>query len=384
MTTRSLKTSHAPAPRSSPAVVKRQAEHFTADPLLRSAVDTGPNFFVILNPDRQIVFANRPLLDALGLQSEKDVLGLRAGELLGCIHSGRNPAGCGTTRFCTKCGAAGATLAAQEGRVAVEECRIVQENGQALDLRVWTQPLNIDGDCYTILALSDISNEKRRQALERTFFHDVLNTATGLRGLCWMMHEADGAGRDEMLDQLGITSQQLIDEIQGQRILLAAEKQELAVKPTPLNSADLLRQIAKSYESHEVGVGRTICVDPSSTGCRFSADRTLIARTLGNLIKNALEAVAAGDSITVGSTNDDSHVAFWVHNTSYMPRATQLQMFQRSYSTKGPGRGLGTYSAKLLTEQYLHGEISFTTSRADGTIFTVRLPIGTSSRTEAA
>jgi len=131
-------------------------------------------------------------------------------------------------------------------------------------------------------------------------------------------------------------------------------------------------------------VGRTICVDPSSTGCRFSADRTLLARTLGNLIKNALEAVAAGDSITVGSTNDDSHVAFWVHNASYMPRATQLQMFQRSYSTKGPGRGLGTYSAKLLTEQYLHGEISFTTNRADGTIFTVRLPIGISSRTEAA
>lgn len=329
--------------------------------------------FVILNSDRQVVFANRPLLDTLGVGEEADALGLRTGELLGCIHS-TSSGGCGTTESCRNCGAVNAALSAQRGKEAEDECRIVRHDGSALDFRVRARPLQVDGDCYTLFDLTDISNEKRRQALERIFFHDVLNTATGLRGLSWMMHEADGDALREMLDQLGTTSEQLIGEIQAQRLLLAAENRELAVEPSPLNSAELLRRVAKAYENHEVAAGRTIRLG-DLMGCDFSADHTLLARVLGNLIKNALEAVARGDAVTVGCKHDGSHVSFSVHNDTYMSRATQLQVFQRSYSTKGTGRGLGTYGAKLLTEQYLHGEISFVTDRAGGTTFTVRLPI---------
>ena len=52
-----------------------------------------------------------------------------------------------------------------------------------------------------------------------------------------------------------------------------------------------------------------------------------------------------------------------------------MKIFQRSFSTKGEGRGLGTYSMKLLTERYLGGRVSFTTSADEGTIFKVALPI---------
>ena len=64
----------------------------------------------------------------------------------------------------------------------------------------------------------------------------------------------------------------------------------------------------------------------------------------------------------------------WVHNLAVMPRSTQLQMFQRSFSTKGNDRGLGTYSIRLLTERYLKGEVSFTSDEAKGTTFILRLP----------
>jgi sensor histidine kinase regulating citrate/malate metabolism len=51
-----------------------------------------------------------------------------------------------------------------------------------------------------------------------------------------------------------------------------------------------------------------------------------------------------------------------------------LQLFQRSFSTKGEGRGLGTYSIKLLTERILNGKVSFTSSMDDGTTFRVLIP----------
>jgi sensor histidine kinase regulating citrate/malate metabolism len=50
-------------------------------------------------------------------------------------------------------------------------------------------------------------------------------------------------------------------------------------------------------------------------------------------------------------------------------------IFQRSFSTKGFGRGLGTYSIRLLTERYLKGSVSFTSSALSGTIFRVRYPL---------
>lgn len=57
-----------------------------------------------------------------------------------------------------------------------------------------------------------------------------------------------------------------------------------------------------------------------------------------------------------------------------MPDEVKLQIFQRSFSTKGRGRGIGTYSIKLFTEKYLEGKVSFTSKEGEGTVFTVELP----------
>jgi signal transduction histidine kinase len=68
-------------------------------------------------------------------------------------------------------------------------------------------------------------------------------------------------------------------------------------------------------------------------------------------------------------------VEFGVHNPSVMPRSVQLQVFQRSFSIKYAGRGLGTYSMKLLTEQYLSGHVSFVSDEAQGTTFIAAFPV---------
>ena len=58
-----------------------------------------------------------------------------------------------------------------------------------------------------------------------------------------------------------------------------------------------------------------------------------------------------------------------------IPPDDQLQIFQRSFSTKGRGRGLGTYSIRLLGEAYLGGAVSFTSTQRTGTTFRIELPL---------
>ena len=63
-----------------------------------------------------------------------------------------------------------------------------------------------------------------------------------------------------------------------------------------------------------------------------------------------------------------------------MPEAVKLQVFRRSFSTKaGAGRGVGTYSARLLTERYLGGALRFRSEDGEGTTFVVTLPDGLSA-----
>ncbi len=62
-------------------------------------------------------------------------------------------------------------------------------------------------------------------------------------------------------------------------------------------------------------------------------------------------------------------------NRQPIPERTVPRIFERYFSTKaGDGRGLGTFAMKLLGETLLQGEVTFSTSKRDGTVFRIRHP----------
>ena len=69
---------------------------------------------LILNAQRQIVFANRAL-ENLTHQEQAGAAGLRPGEAVDCPHAFSTPGGCGTTESCRTCGAVQAVLTGLEG-----------------------------------------------------------------------------------------------------------------------------------------------------------------------------------------------------------------------------------------------------------------------------
>jgi signal transduction histidine kinase len=363
-----------PAERAPQEDIERQIGLFVNSPLLTEMLDASPDVLLVLNQQRQIVFANERAMDLAGMADRRQLYGLRPGESLGCIHAYSYPAGCGTTEFCLTCGAAQAIRDGLAGQTAVEDCRLLRGPGrEALDLRAWSRPLELQDETFTILSLTDTSNEQRRLALERVFFHDLLNTAGALRGLLEILAEAAGQPPEElaMAHQL---AESLIDEIEGQRTLLAAERGNLAADPHPVELGLLLSQLAEQYRRQPWCEDRQVALDLSAEPMLLSTDTSLVRRVIGNLVKNALEASAPGERITVSCRPDGAGFCIGVRNPAAMPRQVQLQLFKRSFSTKGPGRGLGTYSVRLLTERYLHGRVSFTSEAGEGTCFRVWLP----------
>lgn len=376
-----LETQFAPAARASLETLQNQSRKIISIQHVASVFSTVPNPVVILNKERQIIFANNSFKALINVPEMDQILGQRPGEAVNCIHAFETSGGCGTTEFCSQCGAVQAILTAQKGAADVKECRItteVENEIVSLDLRVWATPYEFEDEQFTVFSVADISNEKRRRVLERIFFHDVINTAGAIQGLVDMYLTIDDPaelrdmGIDTMLSQ---ASKQLVDEIQAQSQLMAAESGELTVKPTQFESCTLLRQLIDVYQNHIVAEGKTLRLNSAAHNVSIQSDRALMGRVIGNMIKNALEASASGDVVTVGCEHFFDYVRFWVHNEKVMPKHVKLQVFQRSFSTKGDGRGLGTYSMKLLTENYLQGRISFESEAEKGTTFMATYPV---------
>lgn len=352
-----------------------------AEPFAMTMLEAMPGPAMVLNRQRQVVAVNAELTALLGADGVERLLGRRPGELVDCVHARERLGGCGASEACATCGAAKSILEAQRSRGrSVQECRIVTEGaseGGALDFRVFAHHLQSGDEQFVILGLVDISSEKRRQVLERTFFHDLVNEVGGLRGLAEMLaeDELDPAIANECKLDILRLSGSVLDEIQAHRQMLAAERGTLVTSRQTLSARELLDEVVRTYRHHPVASGRSL-VQAAATDVHFQSDPVLLRRVLGNLVKNALEATPSGGTVTVRCEPGEGTLAFVTHNPGTMAREVQLQVFQRSFSTKGgEGRGVGTYSVKLFAERYLGGRVSFTSDEARGTEFRVKLPI---------
>jgi signal transduction histidine kinase len=169
-------------------------------------------------------------------------------------------------------------------------------------------------------------------------------------------------------------ARQLVREILSQRTLAAAETGELEVEPVFLTSMQVLREEVESLHGCPAYRDRRLEIDAASGDLPMTSDRALLGRVLDNMLRNAIEATLPGGTVEAGCRAAGEQVEFWVRNPGEMPLQARLQVFQRSFSTKGSGRGLGAYSMKLLTEHYLGGTVSFHSSPEGGTVFQARYP----------
>ena len=230
--TTALPTFFAPAERAPESELRKDVEAFRSLSQLKYILDALPYVAGILNSRRQLVYSNQALLDMVGAATIDEVLGKRTGEALHCMHADETPGGCGTSESCRCCGMAQA-LARSEARdeKVTEECRITAHtNGSTFsyDLSVTTTPYEYNNVQYTIIAIKDIGDEKRRRALEQIFFHDIINHAQSVTGLLTFARDtAAPAEVEELLGLAHMASMELMDGILSQRDLLAAETGEV-------------------------------------------------------------------------------------------------------------------------------------------------------------
>jgi signal transduction histidine kinase len=332
--------------------------------------------WAILSETRQLIIASPSFCEATACPMET-VVGKRPGEVLYCIHS-TGPGGCGTGQACSECGAAQTIAQALQGHTARSSTAFLRRtaNGrlQATNASVTAAFFRVGFTPFILFSFQPSNDTTELQYMERLFFHDLLNGMNALVGALTLVHEKE---HSDLQDLLGMTLERawaMVREIRTYKALNAAERGALTINLEPTDIAALCRQLVAIHRTHPLAAGKKLdAVVPWTLP--ITSDPQLITRIVENLLKNALEASSPGDQITLRLEVQDTWAVLTVHNPAWMPPAVQARVFQRGHSTKGTGRGFGTYSVRLLGKNYLAGKVSFVSTPEGGTTFMVYLPL---------
>lgn len=375
------KTFFASPERSGPERIRQEVEEVARDPAIDGVLRLGSGMLLILDENRQVVAANHALLRELGVDDPGEVLGLRPGEALGCVHAEDGPAGCGTTRYCASCGAAVAIVSSLSREVDCQrKCALAVRRNHGHDelcFLVRATPLRIGGRRYVLVYLRDITASERMVAMERAFFHDVNNTIMSLQGAVELL-SMSGKDLDQSLVALAKRSlDRLIVEVGVQRQLVRAGGDAVHLHWQRVRAGDVLAGLEEAARSHPAAAGKDIEVRGRENPAVFATDPGLLSRILLNMAVNALEAAGPGDTVTLAAEGGAADLRFSVRNPQVIPPEDRLRIFQRHFSTKdGCGRGFGTYSMKLFGEEFLGGRVDFESREGEGTTFTFHVSAG--------
>ncbi|GAA2580822.1 sensor histidine kinase [Winogradskya consettensis] len=225
--------------------------------------------------------------------------------------------------------------------------------GTVLTLRDHTELRELTGELDSVRGLTAALQAQAHEAANR--LHTVLTMVE--------LGRADEA--IELATAELALAQQLTDQVVG-----ALDEPALAA---------LL--LGKSAQASERGVELTVSDDSRLAGEHMLPSRDLLT-VVGNLVDNALEAVALADPprrVRVLVRQEQDEVLVRVSDTG--PGLTPDQAaaaFRRGWSTKpGAGRGVGLSLVRQVAERY-GGSYAITSGTDDhGAILTVRLPVRT-------
>ncbi|MEM1180184.1 MAG: ATP-binding protein [Acidobacteriota bacterium] len=154
-----------------------------------------------------------------------------------------------------------------------------------------------------------------------------------------------------------------------------------ALPREPVDTGALLAEMMDLYA--EAAEGHGIALRLAGGGADgepppVEMERTMLQRTLANLLDNALKFTPQGGSVELGAAPVDGDVVLFVRDTGPgIPAEDLPRIFERFYradgSRRSPGHGLGLSYAKSAVSAY-GGRVDITSPPRGGTRVEVRLP----------
>ncbi|MBF0626253.1 MAG: hybrid sensor histidine kinase/response regulator [Magnetococcales bacterium] len=214
-----------------------------------------------------------------------------------------------------------------------------------------------------------------REDVDRILRHDLKSPLQGILGAADLLRE-EGLREEQrsLVDMIEAAGYRMLDMINSSLDLYKMEIGRYQPHPHPVTPIPLLHKVLAEAAQQIKANHLTTTIQCQEKRLLIHGEESLCYSLFGNLIKNAVEASPRGATVTITLERDGQRVRIAIHNQGAVPPEIRPVFFEK-YITAGKshGTGIGTYSARLMTETQ-GGTIAFTTSEEQGTTVTVWLP----------
>ena len=207
--------------------------------------------------------------------------------------------------------------------------------------------------------------------------HDLRNPLTGIAGAIYYLRMKSGSADKKSKEMLEIIerdveySNKIVNDLLDYSGEIHLELKETAMKAILAEALSLVK-IPLNVRM----------VDLTENWQRANVDREKLKRAFVNLIKNAVDAMPKGGTLTVESRKAGDHLEVTFKDTGVgMSREVVNKLWSPLFTTKAKGMGFGLAICKRIVEAH-GGSIFVKSAVGKGTTFTITVPIEAKVETE--
>lgn len=264
---------------------------------------------------------------------------------------------------------------------------LLAQDGRRIPILKSAVLATLRGRRVVVESFVDLTEQKKlaqlKEDVERIIRHDLKSPLTGIIGLPDVLLENPALDEDarEILAIIKNAGIKMLAMINFSLDLYKIETGTYRPHPVPVDILAVALTVCDDLGQLAASRGVTLNLpggvpDAPDSGLTVFGEELLLFSILSNLIKNALEASDEGQAVDVrlSPAPDGRSVVLAVHNPGVIPESMRARFFEKYATDKDGGTGLGSYSARLMTEA-MGGTIRFETSTGQGTTLVVTLPV---------
>ena len=390
---------------------------------ISAILDNAPLKMMLVDQDRRVKKVNRALVEFVG-REEEELLGLRGGEVLRCIHHLDDPKGCGFGPACETCTVRRVVLDTfetgenhhhVEAKLSFENDKIEQRT-----LLVSTALIDIP-EMKVLVCVEDITDRRRadealkeyserleemveqrtkelRDAQEELIkreklsvlgrltaivSHELRNPLGVIRSSAYYLEtklgNADGKITKHLkrIEEKVVHCDSIVNELLEYNVGRPPETTMMELNPwieTVLDEVEIPAQVTMARE-----------LSPDISKVPF--DKEKLRRVVVNLVENAIQAVDSRQEnwnetkgpyqpqVTLSTSLVDNGVCIDVKDNGIgMDEETANRAFEPLFTTRSRGTGLGLAIVKKIVEEH-GGRVEFSSEQDRGTKATVVIPL---------
>lgn len=356
------------------AVRRRTQELAESRARFRRLAEVTTEGIALHEADGEIIDANAALADMVGADRE-GLIGRNVAEVL--------PDG----------GAVGAQDTSSDADGATE-AELVHENGQTTSVEIEDRTATAGGEVVHVCAVRDITKRKEweteilrakeeaeqmsqlKSTLLSNMSHELRTPVTNITGYAELIMEEADEPHQKFAAHIYESGKRLSETLQSVLDMAQIEAGTIDVSVQEVMVADVVQEVL-NWHDQKIGDAITVDVDISET-CTLRTDRTLLYRTLNNLIQNAIKFTDEG-TIGVEATPTETGLRIVVQDTGvgiapeFRPDLFEpFKQESEGWTREFEGTGLGLTLAKHMV-QLLGGSIKVESTKGEGSVFTVHL-----------